>query len=58
LVDKLQKGDEIELDMENGTIKLLRTGDTVQFRPLPPFIMGILRDGGLIPHLKKKKKAS
>jgi 3-isopropylmalate dehydratase small subunit len=58
LVDKLQKGDEIELDMEKGTVRVLRTGDTVQFRPLPPFIMGILRDGGLIPHLKKNMKAS
>jgi 3-isopropylmalate dehydratase small subunit len=54
LVEKLQKGDEIELDMAAGTVKILRTGETVTFRPLPPFIMEILTDGGLIPHLKKK----
>jgi 3-isopropylmalate/(R)-2-methylmalate dehydratase small subunit len=57
LVDKLQKGDEIALDMAAGTVKILRTGETVTFRPLPPFIMGILNDGGLIPHLKKKMGA-
>ncbi len=54
LVDKLQKDDEIELDMAAGTVKILRTGEVVTFRPLPPFIMEILTDGGLIPHLKKK----
>jgi len=54
LVDKLQKGDEMEFDMEKGAVRLARTGETVTFKPLPPFIMELLRDGGLIPHLKKQ----
>ena len=58
LVDKLQHGDEVEFDMAAGTVKILRTGETVTFRPLPPFIMEILTDGGLIPHLKKKMGAA
>ncbi|MEW5937385.1 MAG: 3-isopropylmalate dehydratase small subunit [Candidatus Thermoplasmatota archaeon] len=54
LVDKLQKGDEIDLDLEKGMVKILSTGEVVSFRALPPFIMEILKDGGLIPHLRKK----
>ena len=58
LVDKLQKGDDVEFDMENGTVRILRTGEVIQFKALPPFIMEILRDGGLISHLKKKMGAA
>jgi len=39
-------------------VKILRTGETLHFKALPPFIMEILRDGGLIPHLKKKMGAA
>lgn len=53
-VDKINSGDEIELDMENGIIHNRSTGEDIRFNPLPPFIMEIINDGGLVPHLKKK----
>jgi len=53
-VDKINDGDEIELDMENGIIHNRTTGEDIPFNPLPPFIMEIINDGGLVPHLKKK----
>lgn len=53
-VDKIGDGDEIELDMENGIIHNRTTGEDITFNPLPPFIMEIINDGGLVPHLKKK----
>jgi len=53
-VDKINHGDEIELDMENGIIHNRTTGEDIRFNPLPSFIMEIINDGGLVPHLKKK----
>ncbi|MCK5560981.1 MAG: 3-isopropylmalate dehydratase, partial [Thermoplasmata archaeon] len=52
--DKISKGDELEVDLENGTIKNLTKNETFEVKPLPEFILGIIKDGGLIPNLKKK----
>jgi 3-isopropylmalate/(R)-2-methylmalate dehydratase small subunit len=53
-VDALNHGDEIDFDLQAGTIKNNTTGKTITFRPLPAFIMEILEAGGLVEHLKKK----
>ena len=53
-VDALNKSDEIDLDIPAGTIQNLTTGATIEFRPLPEFVMGIIDSGGLVEHLKKK----
>jgi 3-isopropylmalate/(R)-2-methylmalate dehydratase small subunit len=50
----VEHGDEIEVDLENGLVRNCKTGKTVQSSRLPDFVMGILSDGGLIAHLKKK----
>ena len=47
-------GDEIEVDMEKGTITTA-TGESVTFKKLPPFMMEILEQGGLIEYLKNKR---
>jgi 3-isopropylmalate/(R)-2-methylmalate dehydratase small subunit len=52
--DKISEGDEVSIDLEGGTVKNLATGDEFKVKPLPPFLMEIINDGGLIPHLKKK----
>lgn len=49
-------GDQIEIDPLAGVVKNITKGGEVKAKPLPPFIMGILQDGGLIPHLQKKMK--
>ena len=46
--------DEIEVDMENGTITS-PTGESIAFKKLPPFMLEILEQGGLIEYLKNKK---
>ena len=46
-------GDEISVDMENATISA--NGQTVAFKKLPPFMLEILNQGGLIEYLKNKK---
>jgi len=50
----VEDGDEIEVDMENGTITA-SNGETITFKKLPPFMLEILEQGGLIEYLKNKK---
>ena len=50
----VEDGDEIEVDMENGTITS-SNGETITFKKLPPFMLEILEQGGLIECLKNKK---
>ena len=50
-VDAIENGEEIEVDMDNGTI--VCSAGTISFPPLPPEVRGIFEDGGLIPHTKK-----
>ncbi len=52
--EAFETGDEVELDMDAGVLRNLTKGTEVSFKPLPPFIRGILSDGGLVPHLKKR----
>jgi 3-isopropylmalate dehydratase small subunit len=47
-------GDEVQLDMAAGVLRNLTKGTQVTFRPVPPFLMKILEDGGLVPHLKAR----
>jgi 3-isopropylmalate/(R)-2-methylmalate dehydratase small subunit len=49
---RVKEGDTITIDFGRGKI-LLSDGD-ISFEPLPPFLMQILEDGGLIEHTKKK----
>lgn len=47
-------GDEVELDMDAGVLRNLTKGTEVGFQPIPPFMMEIINDGGLVPHLKSR----
>jgi 3-isopropylmalate/(R)-2-methylmalate dehydratase small subunit len=50
---EIHTGDELDIDIETGKITNTTTGCTYTVKPLPPFVMEIINDGGLIPHLKK-----
>ncbi len=50
----VERGDEVEVDLENGIVTNCKTGKKVQSSRLPDYVMGILSDGGLIAHLQKK----
>jgi 3-isopropylmalate/(R)-2-methylmalate dehydratase small subunit len=52
LVDKVQKGDKLEVDLEKGIV-ISPYGD-FEFPAYAPEIMEIMEVGGLIPHTKKK----
>ena len=47
--DKIDDGDELEVDMEKGTISNLTTKTQLTFNKIPEFMLGILNEGGLLP---------
>lgn len=50
--DKIQEGEEIEVDLATGIIKWKT--DRVKAKPIPPFMQELIGEGGLINYLKKK----
>lgn len=51
---RIRAGDELDVDLEWGKVRNRTTGDTLACEAIPPFLMTIIRDGGLLPHLEKK----
>jgi len=47
------QGDIVEVDPDEGTIRDISTGRVFKVAPIPLFIQELLKDGGLIPHLRK-----
>jgi 3-isopropylmalate/(R)-2-methylmalate dehydratase small subunit len=54
--DHIQDGQTITIDFTSGEI-IAPNEEKFSFPPLPDFLMGILNDGGLIPHVKKSLTA-
>ncbi len=50
----VEHGDPVEIDLEQGWAKNARTGTAVESSRLPDFVLGVLRDGGLIAYLRRK----
>jgi 3-isopropylmalate/(R)-2-methylmalate dehydratase small subunit len=51
--DKINQGDELEVDLKKGVINDLTQGITLNFTPLPQVMIKILEDGGLLSHIEK-----
>ena len=51
--DGIDAGDELELDIEKGILKDVTNGAIIQLEPLPPVMIKMLEDGGLVEHIKK-----
>ena len=49
-----EAGQTLEVDLEKGTVVNVDTGQTYQSEPYPPFLMGIIDAGGLIPYTRKQ----
>ncbi len=45
--------DELEIDLTAGEVRDITTGSVIPFVPLPPVMVTILGDGGLVAHIKK-----
>lgn len=52
VVDVVRQGDVVEISLGEGWIRA--GGRIYSFKPIPAFLMAILRDGGLVEHYKKR----
>ena len=53
--DKIDEGDELELDMEKGVVRNRTKRTELVFPPLPPVMKKILQEGGLVAYVKAHK---
>ncbi len=51
--DKIEQGDELEVDVEKGEISNKSRGIQFSFSSLPPIMRSILNDGGLVAYVNK-----
>jgi 3-isopropylmalate/(R)-2-methylmalate dehydratase small subunit len=57
-VDKIRDGDSIEIDMVEGTITNVTRNEKYRCSTIPPHILQLINDGGLVPYLKKSVKTN
>ena len=51
--DKIDDGDELEIDLSDGTVRDLTNGSVLTFGKIPEVMLHILNEGGLIPYIQK-----
>ena len=51
--DGISDGDELEIDLENGIVTDLTTGNKITFNKIPNVMLTILNEGGLLPYIEK-----
>lgn len=52
--EKIQAGDEVEIDFETGVIKNLSKNEDYKGQPFPEFMQDIIDKGGLVNFIKNK----
>jgi len=52
--EKINNGDDIEINYKAGVINNKTQGTELKFNPLPDFAVEIIEDGGLLKHISKK----
>ncbi len=53
-LEKINNGDELEIDYKAGLIRNKTAGVDIKFKPLPGFALEIINNGGLLDHIKRK----
>jgi len=51
--EAIKSGDRITVDLDTGIVRNMTTGLTMRAAPIPRTMQVLLKDGGLIPHLRK-----
>jgi 3-isopropylmalate/(R)-2-methylmalate dehydratase small subunit len=54
--EKVEQGDLVQIDLNNGVIVNITKGDKYQFKPFPRFIKEIIETGGLLDYLENRIK--
>lgn len=52
--DAIRAGDLLRIDLAGGTVTNETGGGVLASEPLPQFLLDMLADGGLVPHLERK----
>lgn len=52
-VHRISDGDILEVDLSGGTIKNVTKGEVYMVKPIPPSLLEILVEGGLVSYVKK-----
>lgn len=55
IAGKISDGDELDIDVKNGTIRNVTRNETIKVMPLPEFALEMINDGGLLPHIAKNQ---
>ena len=55
--DRIAPGAALEVDAARATATEVSTGTAFAVEPLPPHLLTIIADGGLLPHLEKRLRA-
>ena len=55
-LEKINDGDELQIDYKASLIKNKTAGIDIKFNPLPDFALDIINDGGLLEHITKRQK--
>jgi 3-isopropylmalate/(R)-2-methylmalate dehydratase small subunit len=53
-VEQIHAGDLVSVDAETGAVRNQTRGMTLTATPLPRFLLDMIADGGLVPHLEKR----
>ena len=53
--EEIDGGDDVEVDFDGGVIRDATTGKSYRAQPYPPFLQNIIRAGGLLNSIAKKK---
>jgi 3-isopropylmalate/(R)-2-methylmalate dehydratase small subunit len=52
--EAIQDGDRVRVNLSTGEIFDMNQKRKFFAKPIPPFMQDLIRDGGLIPHLRKR----
>jgi 3-isopropylmalate/(R)-2-methylmalate dehydratase small subunit len=57
VTEEISAGDRVAVDLAKGEVVNETRGRVLPGEALPPFLLDVLADGGLVPHLEKKLAA-
>jgi 3-isopropylmalate/(R)-2-methylmalate dehydratase small subunit len=55
---RIRAGDDVHVDPASGKLENRTTGEELNCEPIPEFLMELIRDGGLVPHLEKRLRTT
>jgi 3-isopropylmalate/(R)-2-methylmalate dehydratase small subunit len=55
--DKINDGDELEIDLAQGVIRDITNSQTFKTQPFPEFLQELVKQGGLMNYIKNKTKS-